>query len=372
MNTIIMVLPNLQVGGAERVVAALAGELAGRGWKTILACGDASGPLRPEIDPRVELVELRAGRALAMIAPLRRLLRLHPGAVVFSSMTHTNLITLLAARLGRRHRGPVVVQEVALLLRGRERESRAKAAVFSLALRWLYPLADARLDVSSRIGQDFQERYAWPAGTFQTIPNPVDLERVKRGATEDPGHPWLAGGRPGKTLLGVGRLSHEKGFDVLLLALAGLAAQGADLRLLLVGDGPERAALAELARGLGLENRVEFLGMRPNPWQYMARADVLVVPSRAEGFAMVLVEAMFCGCQTASTRCGSAPPEILRQGQLGELARVDDPDSLARAVQRSLETPRPVEDLRLGALEFAKDRVAGMYERRFLDLLQGA
>ena len=93
----------------------------------------------------------------------------------------------------------------------------------------------------------------------------------------------------------------------------------------------------------------------------MAAADLLVVPSRAEGFCLTLVEAMSLGCQVVSTRFGSSALDILDDGRLGELAPTDDPAALAQAISRSLAAPRPQDELRAAARRFDSAKIVEDY-----------
>ena len=163
-------------------------------------------------------------------------------------------------------------------------------------------------------------------------------------------------------LLAVGRLAPEKGMDVLARAFAQVRRQSPGARLVIAGEGPERPALEALIDALGLCDAVSLAGRAANPWAMMASADLLVVPSHAEGFCMVLVEALACGCPVVSTRCGSAPADILQNGRLGRLAAAGDPQELAAAVIASLREPQPDPAAMVaGAERFALDPVIDAY-----------
>ena len=129
----------------------------------------------------------------------------------------------------------------------------------------------------------------------------------------------------------VGRLVPEKGFDVLIRALAGLP----EADLVLMGDGPERAGLEGLGRELGLQDRMTFTGWVEPPWVARQRCDVLVMPSRVEGFGLVAVEALLAGIPVVASRVGGLT-EVVEDGVTGLLVPSDDPEALASAL-RELE-----------------------------------
>lgn len=136
-------------------------------------------------------------------------------------------------------------------------------------------------------------------------------------------------------LLFVGRLVPYKGVDVLIRALAGL-----DARLAVVGDGPERAALEQLARDRGLADRIRFLGAVPDD-EVLAlyhACDVFVLPSvtRAEAFGMVQLEAMACGKPVISTALRSGVPWVNQHGTSGLVVAPGDAAALAGAIRELL------------------------------------
>jgi glycosyltransferase involved in cell wall biosynthesis len=130
---------------------------------------------------------------------------------------------------------------------------------------------------------------------------------------------------------GVGRFSDEKGFDTLIEAMDLLPSA----RLLLVGDGEDRAALEDLVRRRGLEGRVTFTGWLAGRWTLQVGLDVLAVPSRSEGFGLVVIEAMQDGIPVVATEVGGLT-EIIRDGENGLLVPPGDPAALAAALGKVL------------------------------------
>ena len=149
-------------------------------------------------------------------------------------------------------------------------------------------------------------------------------------------------------LLAVGRLSYEKGFADLLLAVALLnKTKGVpDFRLVLVGDGPERESLVRLASQLGIKGRLTMAGFQRDTKPYYSLATLLAVSSRTEGSPNVVLEAMAAGLPIAATAVGGIP-EILEHGVTGLMAPSRNPDAMADAILRILTDPEM--RLRLGA-----------------------
>lgn len=139
--------------------------------------------------------------------------------------------------------------------------------------------------------------------------------------------------RPPRVLV-VGRLSSEKGVDVLLHACAVLTARNQPIALTVLGDGPDRESLGALSRTLGLEN-VDFVGHVSDPSEYYRSTDLLVIPSRSEGLPNVLLEAISHGLPVVATTVG-AIPEVVTSEHLGRLCPPENASALADAIQACL------------------------------------
>lgn len=188
--------------------------------------------------------------------------------------------------------------------------------------RYLPRFAAASIAVSRAVADDL--------GTpSSVIPNPYrdDLFRRLPGVERD------------RDLVFVGRLVSDKGVDVLLDALALLAAEGLQPGLTVIGEGPERPRLEEQARRLGIEGRVEFLGTRTGEElvESLNRHRILAVPSRyEEPFGIVALEGIACGCVAVGSAGGGLKDAV---GPCGETFRNGDATDLARVLGRLLRHP---------------------------------
>lgn len=213
---------------------------------------------------------------------------------------------------------------------------------------------DAVIGVSGPVTQELRRHV--PASKVRHIGNGIDTEVYRPLMSRLDAKQAL--GLSGKILVGfVGRLSADKGISYLLQALASLPASLAtSVHAVIAGDGEHRSALESEARVLGLSGRVHFLGnRRDTPLLYTA-FDVFVLPSRREGFPMVLLEAMACGLPVIATRVGDVD-HIIEQGVSGLVVEPADPAALQRALQTLLTEPDRAQ--RMGTA--ARERV----ERRF-------
>jgi glycosyltransferase involved in cell wall biosynthesis len=198
---------------------------------------------------------------------------------------------------------------------------------------WAYRSSDCVVCVSRTLSDEVAGFVLPKVIDIRTIYNPVDARAIQV-LSEEPPEISLPG-RFEDRIVAVGRLTSQKGFDVLLEALALIDSK--NVRLLILGEGPERRALQELAEALGVADRVQFTGFVANVFAVMSRSAVFVLSSRYEGMPNALLEAIACGCKVVATDCPTGPSEILRLPEEGTLVPVDDPSALAIAVGNALD-----------------------------------
>jgi glycosyltransferase involved in cell wall biosynthesis len=165
------------------------------------------------------------------------------------------------------------------------------------------------------------------------------------GARVPPGAALASYDRP--VVVAAGRLTHQKGFDLLLRAFAPIARRHPEWQLRIYGGGPERAALRALVRELGLHDHVLLMGAARDIGDALAHGSIFALSSRYEGFGMVVVEAMSRGLPIVSFDCPHGPSEVIAHGRDGLLVPPEDVDGLTAALERLVADPR--ERARMGA-----------------------
>lgn len=229
---------------------------------------------------------------------------------------------------GRAARIPVVT-----FCRGSDIHSIAQKRSQARLIRWALQHSAKVFAVSEALKADVVALGVAPAHVV-VIRNGIEIERFARIA-RDVARERVGLPARGRVIVCVSRLSHEKGVDVLIDAAALL--QTRDARVVIVGDGPEEAALKERAQRLGVSERVVFAGAKSHADvpTWIAAADLAVLSSRKEGYPNALVEYLACGRPAVATRVGGVP-EILVSPALGEMVESENAPALARALDEAL------------------------------------
>ena len=319
---IALLIHALNGGGAERLMSQLAGRWAGTYDVHLVTWANVQSdqyPLPPAVQRYGLDLQVPSKGPLSgfwanrnRLLKLRKQLRLIAPDLVLSFSDQMNIVALEAARpLGV----PVWIAE---------HSDPAKQTLSRLWEAWrsrTYPTCTGCVALTPGIAE-FMQRWV-PADRLRVIPPAIDPPDVRSSA------PAVASS--GRHFLYVGRLSREKGVDLVLEAWRQVQPQLPAWRLLIAGDGEELASLRRQAQGLAA---VEFLGWAHDPWPLYRAADCFVLPSRYEGFPVALLEAMSQGKATIATSCSSAVDGLAKENQAILTVPTESPEALADAMLR--------------------------------------
>lgn len=307
------------LSGAERHLAQLIADLRDVGWTSdvLVATTDMPGvagfvALLREAGAVVRVMRTPLDISPRMALSLVRAMRGARHDVVHSHLVHADWHTGFAGLLGHRP---------ALVSTKHNHDPFRTGRAFRLVEQTWIRRSQATIAISVSLAA-FVERW--------TSVRPVV---VHYGLPTGPPPPPIPRSRAGRRLVAVGRLERQKGFDVLVDAVARARAAGADLRVDVCGEGTQRGALRRAIEHHGVADGVRLLGRRDDVAQLMLTADALVHPARWEGFGLVLLEAMRAGLPVVATRVG-AIPEVVADGESGLLVAPDDAAALAAAMAR--------------------------------------
>jgi len=345
-------------GGVERMLGRLAGGLLALGCRVDLVLARSEGMHLVAVPEGVNVIRLGARHTGTAILPLVRYLRRErPDAVLAAKDRGIRAAIIARALSGQRPRlvGRIGTT-VSAALAGK---SRWRYRAWAAGARLFYSRADAVVAVSEGVRNDIRAMTGLPDERIPVVRNPVIGPDLFGAAEHVPDHPWFAR-HDVPVVLGVGRLTRQKAFDVLLEAFARVYAQRR-LRLVLLGEGPLRAQLLERADRLGVADDVHLPGFVNNPWGWMRQADLFVLSSRWEGSPNALTEALALGTPVVATDCPSGPREILDGGRVAPLVPVDDVGALAAAIERALDAAPEPEVLQAASAPYTIEASAEAY-----------
>ena len=366
------VVVSLPFGGLERLVVDWTAARHRR-WpgSTVVCCLEDAGALGETLDPST-LACLHADRGRMMgkasaVAGLRRLIRARRVEVLHSHNTAAQHFAGLACLGG-----------LAAHVHTEHGSNPHHAGLRNrLRQRVLQGLTDRTVAVSEATGREWRARQGRARGEMLVIPNGIDPDPPEQYArlTREAARQELGLSGRGPVVGSVGRLARIKGYDRLLPAMAALVRTGVDGRLLLIGDGPERAALEAQAATLGLADRVRFAGYRADARRLLPALDLFVLPSRGEGLPVALLEAMAAGVPVAATEAGDSG-RVMDDGRAGVLlpaAEATWPVVIGDILSRldSEETRQRVESARQRVRNvYSSERTLEAYERLYLEVVK--
>ena len=308
----------------------------------------------------VDPVDLGAGRLRWSLLPLRRLISRRRPDVVYSTMVGANIVAATSI-ITLRNRPLLVARETNSLRARRDLSFFQRAAVGQV-----YRRAAVVVALSEGVRRELLDDFLLEPERVVTIHNPVDVEDFRSRAS-NAARPWQG---DGSVVVAAGRLVQQKGFDTLLRAFAAMCAT--DTRLVILGEGPERAALTTLAGHLGVTPRLIMPGHVQDPAPWFAHAAVFALSSRWEGFGHVLVEALACGAAVVAFDCPYGPADIIEDGKTGILLPQQDADAMAKALDELVGNRELVGRLRdagrRSARRFAAPAIARTYAALFDNL----
>lgn len=351
-------IPTLVGGGVEKNMVNLSRAFADRGHEVDFVLANAVGSLRPEVDPRVNLVDLESSRVIFALPGLWKYLRRRRPDVLLAGMGHANLVAL-AARWLSGVKTRVVVSVHTVLSQYLENPDLKRTGLVPFLGRVAYPRAAGIIAVSNAVADDLAQLSHLRRETIQVIGNPVITPEIRAGYSARPEHRFFQPGEP-PVVLSVGRLDRFKGYDVLIEAHAMLR-ESVPHRLIILGEGPDRTDLEELVCSRGVNDSVDLPGFEAEVPGYISQSSVFALASRVEGFGNVLVEALGGGLPVVAADCSGGPADILEDGKYGRLVPVDDAPALAEALGEAVAAPVDPGFLAARAEDFSLEKIAGRY-----------
>jgi len=340
---ILFFLPFMNGGGAERVVLTLLHHLDREKYEPLLVLLKKEGRYLSLIPADIEVIDLQVTQARYAIVKIIKVIKEKKPEVVFTTLAYLNLIIAMLR--------PFFPKKILFIARESNTVSvRNKREKYPKLFDWLYKKVYKNFDIivtqATYMRDDLVEHYGIESAKMEIIYNPVDAENIREKAALD------GANLPAKkyTLLAVGKLGYQKGFDILLSIMTRL---DAEYHLTILGEGSEQEALERQIRQLGLEDRVDLAGFCENPYTHMREADLFVLSSRFEGLPNVVLEANACGTPVVAFDAPGGTAEIINEGENGFLVPAFDEDAFAGAIQQARH------------FDFDKESIAARTEKDF-------
>jgi glycosyltransferase involved in cell wall biosynthesis len=350
---VIFLARDLVMGGAERAFVTYVN--AAREVRPVAALLQRYGALLPELRSDVPSFDLSAGfpskgRAADFLdnVPGWTVVRLAHECRALAALVRETGATTVSSFLMRAHLVALLTKrfytpQLRVILNIHEHWSGSTPYLYPKwrdrwLMRWitrrLFPAADGIVTVASEVRRDLIEEYGLAPERIHVAFNPLEIDRITDEARSDL-PPEIERFMSVATVVGVGRLVPLTGYDLLIRAVARLRST-MDVRLVLVGDGSERAPLEALAQRLGVGPSVYFAGWQANPWRFIARARALALTSFTEAFPCVLSESLALGVPVVATDCSAGVRELLQDGACGVIVPHSDADAIAGGLARVL------------------------------------
>ncbi len=353
---ILLLIPHLGGGGAERVAELLARGLNRDRYDVHVGLVTQTRTAAEELPPWVTVHGLGARRVRWAGLPVLRLIWTLRPDVVLSGMAHLNKLVLLLR--------PLFPGNTRVLVRQNGQVARDAGPG-----SWkLYPRADAIICQTMAMAAELTA-LAGGERAMRVLPNPIDVDGIRLQARHGAGH-WAG---PGPHILAIGRLSGEKGFDLLLHAFASLRSDFPQADLAILGEGREKPALEMLAWVLGLGSSVRMPGHVAYPAEWYAGATLFVLSSRHEGLPNALLEAAAGGLPIVATRASAGLVGLI-EGQQGVwIAREASASGIAEALKDAICTAQNHPRFAHGWVEpFRLDAALAQYEALIEEQFSGA
>lgn len=326
---------DFRIGGAEKTVVNLIPQFLNAGYRVDLVLMQRSGAFLEQLDPRAELIDLKKRHVSSGLFALAHYLRRCQPDIVISSQTHLNVTAVLARRLSC-SRPQLILTEQNTISVNNQSKGGKEGLLVKLA-RHLYAQADDIVVVSKGAARDLIETIHILPQKVHVIYNPINYEQIRKSTEIVPSHVWLTN-KEKPVLIAVGRLTAQKNFSFLLDVFAEVRKQ-LDCRLIILGEGEDRDSLEAQAQRLKIADDISLPGSFPDPYGYMARADIMICTSLYEGFNIAVAESLACGTPVISVDCPYGPGEILDGGKYGTLLPMNDAAALSTAILNALRNP---------------------------------
>ena len=363
---ILFVSPNLNAAGAQRQTINIANGFHRRGYEVSVFLFYNKGELRDSLDKNIEIL---SPPYIAVVKKFR-ILQIVCGIIHFFKIVFFKRPNILYSRHWPKIPMAIIGRILGVKTISGEGNNLKKTYLIKKKSLRFYArqlsvrMSDEVVANSESLAREVEEVFKLKS-EIRTIYNGVDIEDIREKSKEEQNHRWFGTEIP--VIIAVGSLKIQKGFPYLLQALE-IVNRTKPVRLIIIGNG-EKKELLDLSKKLSIEDKTDFLSAVPNPFPYMAKADIFVCSSLYEGLSNVILEALALGKPIISTDHKHGANEIIEDQKSGILIPAKNPQKLANAIIEILEDGELMENLGKEAKKrsenFSTDKMISEYEKLF-------
>ena len=367
-----ILIPSLEKGGIERSMSRLSRGLLDRGWDVSIISEKPSKESISYFDERVKLLSLGSSfinqnsniiftifKNIFYYFKIKKYIKKYSPDVLLAVK---NIPVSIFLKI-------ILINKFKLIIREAVNPNYSSITQRSLLSRifvnnlkkLLYPKADNIIAKSEGVKQSLVKNFNLDSSKIQTIYNPSADEKILSLAKEDIDRDLISN-RP--LIVSIGRLTKQKDHITLLKAFNKIHSN-IDCNLYIIGEGSERRNLEKFIKNNNIDNKVKLLGYQDNPWKFLSKSNLFVLPSIWEGFGNVIVESMLIGIPVISSDCPSGPREILNNGKSGKLFQVGDYNHLANIIEEiiSSDNSELINYAKLRSKDFTIEKITQEYQK---------
>ncbi|KIA88418.1 glycosyltransferase [Kaistella jeonii] len=354
--SILLILPDLETGGAERIVTTIANHLPREKFEPKILLLRKEGGYLEFLKDDIEIIDLKTPRIRHSLLPILKEIRKREPDIVFSGFGEVNAYLALFIKFFPKIK--FIARETNVVSQHVTRKE----------IRFFYKFYnnyDKIICQSDDMQNDLIENFKIKKEKLIKINNPVDFDFIeeKLAFSEKP----ESFKNNFNNIVAIGNLSSRKGFDNLLKVFSHL--KNEKILLHILGDGRDRELLHKMKSDLGLEN-VIFHGQQKNPYQFLKFADLFILSSRYEGFPNVLLEAGACGTYSLANNCLGGITEIIQPGINGEISNIENHQEFADKIFSILEETHDSGAIKNSiSSRFSKEIILDKYENIFKEIV---
>lgn len=349
MKTILFILPDLNMGGAERIITLLINNLDKNKFTPKLLLMRKEGYYLELLDKNIEIIDIKTSRIRNAFFPIVKVLRTLKPDIVFGGWGEVSA-----------YLAPIIPFFPKIRFIARE-TNIVSQHVTRPEIRFFYRFYnnfDSVIAQSDDMKNDLINNLKIHEEKIIKINNPVDVDAVEAKSLEPMNFPFF---EDYKNVVAIGNLSYRKGFDNLLKVFSYL--KNENIFLYIIGEGDDKEKLIELKDSLQIKN-VKFLGKITNPYPYLKNADLFILSSRYEGFPNVLLEAGATGTFSLANNCKGGINEIIEENINGRIISIEDHKNFAEEIKITLSKKYDKNRIKNSIKNrFSKDKIIHQYEK---------